>query len=326
MKSKTIKFFDISIVAIFLSQLFGNCVLQAQNTKNGGIIFFQNETGGLMAAPSDIGPFSYTQAEYQCSIHQVNGISGWRMPTQSELKLLYQKRNSIGGFNNSYVYWSTTRDNSVSNTAWFIDFNDGEQGFGRYDYGSGPVRCVRNFTNDEKAMGLSAQDIAYCKGLFFSDMTGDNSKYEGLYVYCVNGKPEQTELPDGPNDFSYALINSKGVVLTASGPDYISAFTVVREVTGAMIKGGYYKKTKTSLEQKTNVKGQISIFSLRTILHSGVEKIFLNSPDKVSLWTYDPTSKSFFLQASGSNTTQLNHNLQKSSYSVYTLKFISNIK
>ena len=297
----------------------------AQTIKNGGLVIAQNENGGLMAAPNDIGPYTYSQGSYQCSCYKLNGIGDWRMPTKSELEVLYQKRATIGGFDNTYIYWSSTRDFTTENSAWYIDFNDGTKGFGRFDYGSGPVRCVRNFNNDEKTVTLTPQDISHAKGIYFASNTQDFSKYEGLYVYCKNGKPQQIELPDGTVDQSYAIITSKGVVLTADGPDFVSAFTVAREETGSYTTYGYYKRTKTTLEQKNNLYKQISIFKFSTWTGSNGEKIYFASSDKISQWHYDTNSSSLIFEASGSNAYLLNENLKKSQYSVYSLKFISNL-
>jgi hypothetical protein len=315
---------SILCLLAFIMGMYTN-IAQAQSKKNGGIIVSQNEHGGLLAAPNDIGPFSYSQAIYQCSCYKLNGIGDWRMPSQSELKLLYQKRSSIGGFNSSYVYWSTTRDNSVSNTAWYIDFNDGEQAFGRYDYGSSPVRCVRNFTNDEKEVSLSAQDLSYFKGLHYKELSNDFSNYEGLYVYCTNGKPRQTELPDGTVDYSYALINRNGVVYIADGPDFISAFSVAREETGIYTTNGFYKRTKTTLEQKAKTYKQITSYRLSTISLNGNQKIIFATTDDIIQWSYDIGSKSFLLEAKGANAAQLTQNLQRTRYSVNSLKFVSSL-
>jgi hypothetical protein len=298
--------------------------LQTLITKNGGIIVSRNENGGLLAAPNDIGPYSYSQAAYQCSCYQLNGIGGWRIPSKSELQLLYRNRSAIGGFDNSYVYWSSTRDYNAS-TAWFIDFYDGEQGFGRFDYGSTPVRCVRNFINDEKEVALDSQDVAYFKGLYFENYPNNYSSYEGLYVYCKYGAPMQTELPDGTIDYTYALINRNGVIFIADGPDFIRAFSETREVTGEFTINGYYNRTKTTLRQKANSKDQIRNYRLSTLLVNGAQKFMFGRNDHLMLWSYDTKSKSFMQVASGANNAQLNQSLQNPVLPVYSFQFVSGL-
>jgi len=315
---------SILCLLLFVTGLYTN-LAQAQSRKNGGIIVYQNENGGLLAAPNDLGPFSYGQAIYQCSCYQLNGIGDWRMPSQSELHLLYQNRSSIGGFDNSYVYWSTTRDRSVSNQAWYIDFDDGEQAFGRYDYGSSPVRCVRNFTNDEKEVSLSAQDLSYFKGLHYKKYPNDFSNYAGLYQSYTNGSPFQTRLPDGTVDYRYVLINRNGVVYVADGPDFISAFSVAREETGMNTPNTFFKRTKTTLEQKANTYKQITFYRLSTIDLNGKQKIMFGTTDHAIECSYDIASKSFIIDAKGANAAQLNYNRQNRGYTVNLIKYISSI-
>lgn len=54
--------------------------------------------------------------------------NGWRLPTQGELSLMYEKRDEIGGFK-SGSYWSSA-DNRL-NEVWILSFNGGLQGDGR---------------------------------------------------------------------------------------------------------------------------------------------------------------------------------------------------
>jgi hypothetical protein len=54
----------------------------------------------------------------------INGFTDWFLPSRDELNLMYQNRNMIGGFSNSW-YWSSSQDGTDS--AWFQHFFSGNQ-------------------------------------------------------------------------------------------------------------------------------------------------------------------------------------------------------
>jgi hypothetical protein len=67
--------------------------------------------------------------------------SGWHLPTKTELKVLYEHRNVVGGFAKD-DYWSCTELDS--NSAWIQGFVNGDQD--RYNkYSKLSVRAVRAF-------------------------------------------------------------------------------------------------------------------------------------------------------------------------------------
>ena len=67
--------------------------------------------------------------------------SGWHLPTKTELKVLYEHRNVVGGFAKD-DYWSATELDS--NSAWIQGFGNGDQD--RYNkYSKLSVRAVRAF-------------------------------------------------------------------------------------------------------------------------------------------------------------------------------------
>jgi hypothetical protein len=161
----------------------------------GGIVFydkgvFTNGWRYMEAAPNDIGPAQWgaygtevrgtntaigtgrsnTQrivpvlnragddgAALLCSSLNINGHTGWFLPSKDELNLMYVnlKVKGLGGFDN-IRYWSSSEGSglwtSLSNNAWTQNFNDGSQdatygGIG----GSGDknrsysVRAIRQF-------------------------------------------------------------------------------------------------------------------------------------------------------------------------------------
>ena len=144
----------------------------------GGVIFYIDSTGqhGLIAAPSD----QSTGNEWGCegiSINGakdtvsgkgnqntiaivsdcktpniaaeicrnlvLNGYSDWFLPSKSELSLMYQNRDAIGGFTGNH-YWSSSQYNNSSTLAWDQNFANGSQG---YNHKSNKyyVRAIRAF-------------------------------------------------------------------------------------------------------------------------------------------------------------------------------------
>ena len=81
---------------------------------------------------------TWTQAIKSCKALE----SGWRLPTKSELNLLYKNKDEIGGFAPE-VYWS--RSHIDERNAWAQFFKDGRQKcFENYDHVY-LVRAVRSF-------------------------------------------------------------------------------------------------------------------------------------------------------------------------------------
>jgi hypothetical protein len=73
-----------------------------------------DSTHGLIAATQDQSSTGITWFDGQDSVnnpinHNAEGkkFVDWRLPTKTELLLLYQMRATIGGFND-YYYWSST--------------------------------------------------------------------------------------------------------------------------------------------------------------------------------------------------------------------------
>ena len=50
---------------------------------------------------------------------------GWRLPTKEELTILYENKDSIGGFADTW-YWSSTETDGIY-SAWIQYFDDGIQ-------------------------------------------------------------------------------------------------------------------------------------------------------------------------------------------------------
>jgi len=152
----------------------------------GDVGYIAGETHGLIAAESDfstkyiygcaginiVGAGSVTNGQQNtidivsgcstpniaakvCNDLVLNGYTDWYLPSRDELTILYQNRNSIGGFALGFspdFYWSSTEcDNTPGNacdppTSWAFArrFSDGNNG--TYTKGSSlRVRAVRKF-------------------------------------------------------------------------------------------------------------------------------------------------------------------------------------
>jgi trimeric autotransporter adhesin len=121
-------------------------------TFGGGIIFYVTPNGlhGLIAETQDQSNsstwFDAQNIISDNSSHSVEGAnySDWRLPTKFELKLMYDKKDVIGGFiidNNVYhYYWSSTESNSIN--AWSYPF--GTQVVYTYGVDKANPFCVRS--------------------------------------------------------------------------------------------------------------------------------------------------------------------------------------
>ena len=110
---------------------YGTSISGATSTSNG-----KANTAAIVAGCS-----TRPIAASICNSLTLNGYTDWYLPAKNELNYLYQKKNLVGGFSNSY-YWSSSESNA--HTAWLQYFNDGYQltnnkGSGYY------VRCIRSY-------------------------------------------------------------------------------------------------------------------------------------------------------------------------------------
>jgi hypothetical protein len=297
------------ILLITLCSLLGTGFAQAQ-TKNGGIIVYENQGKGLLASPKDLSlPYSYKESIGECEEYVLNGFDNWRLPTKDELNLLYEKRNTIGGFDMTYVYWSSTSD-GTANTAWYVDFADGEKAFGRYDYGSGPVRCVRSFSANESEstsivnlqnQKLKLGDIEFIKTL--KDESIGNVDYlnvTGVYQGYVDGHPHK--IGDGDNaNFQYFIFNRNGVVLYGVGKDLISAFNVYP---------GY--KSQWSVKQMIEM-GRVQKGKFTLEINKVVFKYYWTSQNKTT-WMFDFATMKFTNEVGNTDETNRKFTLEPISF------------
>ena len=122
---------------LFIPMLFA-CYLCIGQTDSASIIGESINLGNLVVA-QHVFPegMSWDAAKRACK----KLGRGWRLPTKDELNIMYQNKDSIGGFANTF-YWSSSE--LGNDDAWFQDFSGGVQYF--LNKGSSVyVRAVRTF-------------------------------------------------------------------------------------------------------------------------------------------------------------------------------------
>ncbi len=100
-------------------------------------------TAKLMVQKEDIGAGRWSAMNSLCDNSMLAGYDNWRMPTKDELAVLYNERNTIGGFRTD-GYWSSTPYNlGYRIDHWIQGFSNGEQYYteDRFDCN---CRCVHD--------------------------------------------------------------------------------------------------------------------------------------------------------------------------------------
>ena len=111
--------------------------------KHGGIVVFEENGHGLVAAIADLGLMNWNSAKTVCDELTLNGYSDWHLPSKEELNSVYVNLNKVGvgGFANN-SYWSSTDYNNYP--AWIQHFNNGKQNYNYENYDCN-VLAVRAF-------------------------------------------------------------------------------------------------------------------------------------------------------------------------------------
>jgi len=111
-------------------------ILGATGPK-GGKVYYVDGSGehGLEAKAADEPTrLSWTDAIAAANAYNTGGVTGWHLPTKTELELLYEKKAVVGGFGYFELYWSSTAswghhsgNQSDRNEAWCQHFGGGHQ-------------------------------------------------------------------------------------------------------------------------------------------------------------------------------------------------------
>lgn len=109
-------------IFLFLPLLFLCQMVIGQVTYSDSIIGNPIRIGAIDVAQNNF-PIRmvWKDAKEACT----NLGNGWRLPTKSEMKKIYNNKEKIGGFA-SVTYWSSTE--LASSSAWIQYFSDGGQG------------------------------------------------------------------------------------------------------------------------------------------------------------------------------------------------------
>lgn len=100
--------------------------------------------GGLMVQREDISVYvNWTSAKSLCESSNIGGHTKWRLPTLSELSMMYTNIGTIRGFKTSQAcYWSSTVYPDGTGKYYLINFSTGSQD---YDYPNNATAISRSY-------------------------------------------------------------------------------------------------------------------------------------------------------------------------------------
>lgn len=79
-----------------------------------------NRDGHTYRVYEDMGTVPYKEALQMCNDLNVNGRTGWQIPSLQDLIFMYEHREAIGGFSTNSTYWSRTETTDVIEDANII--------------------------------------------------------------------------------------------------------------------------------------------------------------------------------------------------------------
>lgn len=105
------------------------------------------ETGGAMYIAAADAPLTmtWTNAMSYAASLDACGHQDWGLPTKDEMRVLFNNRAAIGGFDErgGGLYWSSTEVTDYPANAWIVRFSSGRQYWGWKGLGAS-VRVVRS--------------------------------------------------------------------------------------------------------------------------------------------------------------------------------------
>ena len=204
-------------------------VIRAKKLGDGT---FTLETANLMVQTVDIGCVNWTSAKLMCENSTTAGYNDWRLPTKEELMVLYNNKETIGGFYTAYYYskyWSSSLNTSSQPCG--VCFYDGSL-FSDYSTEEHYVRAVRtlngsSITNPVVTTTFPTNitsNSATCGGNVISD--GGGSITERGICISLSPNPDinnSTVLTNGSETgpFTIDVIN-----MTGNSTYYVKAYAI----------------------------------------------------------------------------------------------------
>ena len=102
--------------------------------------------GNMQVLKTEPSSNSWSGANSYCSGLDAEGHTDWRLPTVDEAVSMYQNQSTllaVSGFTGFIrgCYWTVTT--APYSSHYYVDFNNGNYNYNRYDAGNAYVRCVR---------------------------------------------------------------------------------------------------------------------------------------------------------------------------------------
>ena len=91
---------------------------------------------------TELEELNWNDAILYCFSLNVDGKTGWRLPTNEELNEIYESANDF----EKDTYWSSTDE--IVNGAWCQYFGDGNRFNGHKNFGNYYVRAIRDLKDD----------------------------------------------------------------------------------------------------------------------------------------------------------------------------------
>lgn len=129
--------------------------VRAYALNQGGVAYSEQKTIstewvdlisiGLAVQKTDIGKGDWNSVDMMCNSSRMGEYNDWRLPTLTELLLLYANKESVGNFVGS-SYWSSTSSATTAHY-YYVDFNNGRSNADPSHYQK-LGRCVRTLKNE----------------------------------------------------------------------------------------------------------------------------------------------------------------------------------
>ncbi len=128
-------------ILLFIPFLFVCSMVIGQTYNSTKIIGKPIKIGKLEIAQKDF-PDKMIQDSAKKACENLG--KGWRLPTESELKIMYKNKDKIGGFAN-YFYWGSSKY-YFSGYTWYFGFANFEAAYDSFSKSrTAYVRAVRSF-------------------------------------------------------------------------------------------------------------------------------------------------------------------------------------